>query len=98
MTPAVVRFYHPGQDQYRTGLLVKCGVRWGHVVVFEPTGVCAVRIPAEDETELDYLDHPPGLAVTQYRDQAARVGITEGARRLLDEAAREIQPNMEPIP
>ncbi len=95
---AVVSFYHPTQEQYRTGLLVKCGDRWCHVVVFEPVGVHAVRISAEEETELNYLDHPLRRAVDQYRDQAARVGITEGARRLLDEAAHDVQPNKEPTP
>jgi len=86
---AVITFYHPHQQQYRTGLYVKGGDVWAHVVVYENAGVCAVRVPIEQETEFTYHDgHDLRRALVQYRDAATRVGISEAARKLLGEIER----------
>ncbi len=91
MSAAVVQFYDDKHGQYRTGLLAKSGDKYAHLVVYEPTGLRATRVAVEDEAEFVYYPIPPSEAVRKYRELAARAGITEGARELLDHASKEVQ-------
>lgn len=87
MTPAVVTFWEPEVGQFRTGLLVKSGDKWAHLVVFEVDGLRRVLIPQEEEATMQFnTGYTRAASVERYEGLVARVGATQGARDLLAEA------------
>lgn len=89
MLPSIVTFWEPDIGQFRTGLLVKVGDKYAHLVVFEPTGLIHLRLPQEDDTGMVYHDKgTKAQVVEQYRALARRVGATQGVLGLLEEAER----------
>lgn len=62
------------------------------VVIDHPISVCRVSI--EDECFMVPVTYPLESAVARFLDAATRCGITEGARRILEEAKASLGANM----
>lgn len=77
-----VRIY---RDGYRHGILAKEGNKWDTIIVMD-CPIDIVRVPADDDTQFQYLDYPVDKAAKGFRKAAKSLGITARARDLLKEA------------
>lgn len=75
----LVRYF---DDGWRVGLLVKEDDRFAHVVIITPSRVDCVRLPSDDDSLIEYLDHSAAARTDIIRIAYTR-GVTVRAAELL---------------